>query len=57
VIDAMIAELKPIRARAQRYMDDPTLVKSILADGCEKAQRLAEDTMREVREAIGLSYS
>ncbi len=54
VIDAVITELKPMRERAQRYIEDPTLVKSIIADGCEKAQKLAEETMRDVREVMGL---
>jgi tryptophanyl-tRNA synthetase len=57
VIEAIQAELAPIRERAQPYVDDPTLVKNIVADGCEKARRLAEETMREVREAMGLAYT
>jgi len=57
VIDSVLAELAPIRERAQAYLDDPTLVKNILADGCDKARALATETMREVREAMGLSYS
>ncbi|MGH8733745.1 MAG: tryptophan--tRNA ligase, partial [Burkholderiales bacterium] len=57
VIDAINAELAPIRARAQTYLDDPTLAKNIVADGCEKARKLAEETMRDVRESMGLSYS
>ncbi len=57
VIDAVLAEQAPMRERAQRYLDDPTLVRNIVADGCEKARRLAQETMREVREAMGLSYS
>jgi tryptophanyl-tRNA synthetase len=57
VIEAIQAELAPIRERAQAYLDDPTLVKNIIADGCEKAKRLAEETMREVREAMGLAYT
>jgi tryptophanyl-tRNA synthetase len=56
VIDAINAELAPMRARAQVYIDDPTLVRNIVADGCEKAKRLAGETMRDVREAMGLSY-
>src|SRR5258705_772480 len=55
VIEAINAELAPIRERAQTYLDDPSLVKNIVADGCEKAKKLAEETMREVREAIGLA--
>ena len=46
-----------MRERAQRYLDDPTLVKNIIADGCEKARGFASETMREVREAMGLNYS
>ena len=57
VIDSVLAELAPIRERAQPYLDDPTLVKNILADGCDKARKLASETMRDVREAMGLSYS
>ncbi len=57
VIDAVLAELAPIRERAQAYLDDPTLVKNILADGCDKARALATETMRDVREAMGLSYT
>jgi tryptophanyl-tRNA synthetase len=57
LIEAINAELAPMRERAQTYLDDPTLVKNIVADGCDKAKRLAEETMREVREAMGLSYA
>jgi len=57
VIEAINAELKPIRERAVQYEDDPTLVRNIIQDGCEKASDLADDTMRDVREAMGLTYS
>jgi len=56
VIDAINAELKPIQERAAPFEEDPTLVKNILADGCEKAREIAEETMRDVREAMGLNY-
>jgi tryptophanyl-tRNA synthetase len=57
VIEAMNAEIKPIRERATRYEEDPTLVRNIIQDGCEKASDLADETMRDVREAMGLNYS
>ena len=57
VIDAINAELAPIRERAQAYLEDPTLVKNILADGCDRARKLATETIRDVREAIGLHYA
>ena len=56
VIDAIIREQQPIIERAQRYLDDPQLVRNIVADGCERARKLAEETMRDVREAMGLRY-
>jgi tryptophanyl-tRNA synthetase len=57
VIEAVLAELAPMRERAQTYLDDPTLVKSIIADGCDKARKLAIETMRDVRESMGLTYT
>jgi tryptophanyl-tRNA synthetase len=56
VIDAVLEEQRPMRERAQMYLDDPTLVRNIIADGCEKARKLSSETMRDVREAMGISY-
>jgi tryptophanyl-tRNA synthetase len=56
VVDAVLAEQAPMHERAQQYLDDPSLVRAIVADGCEKARKLAQETMRDVREAMGLSY-
>jgi tryptophanyl-tRNA synthetase len=57
VIDAVVEELKPMRERAEKYIEDPTLVRSIVADGCEKARKLAQETLRDVRAVMGLDYS
>lgn len=57
VIDSVIAELRPIRERAQRYLDDPTLVRNIMAEGAENADKLAQETLRDVRQAMGLDYA
>jgi len=56
VIDAILLEQEPMRERAQPYLDKPSLVQEIVADGREKAQALAQATMQEVREAMGLVY-
>ena len=56
VVEAVLAEQAPMHERAQQYLDDPSLVRAIVADGCEKARKLAQETMRDVREAMGLSY-
>jgi tryptophanyl-tRNA synthetase len=57
VIDAILKEQEPMRERAQQYLDDPSLVRAIVADGCDKARKLAQETMRDVRDAMGLNYS
>jgi tryptophanyl-tRNA synthetase len=56
LIDAIIKEQVPLHERAQKFLDDPTLVRNIVADGCERARKLAEETMRDVRSAMGLAY-
>jgi tryptophanyl-tRNA synthetase len=56
VIDAIVREQAPMRERAQPYLDDPQLVRNIVADGCERARELAEETMQDVREVMGLRY-
>jgi tryptophanyl-tRNA synthetase len=57
VIDAMLAEQAPWRERAQPYLDNPQQLHEIVADGCARARRVAQETMRDVREAMGLAYS
>jgi tryptophanyl-tRNA synthetase len=57
VIEAVLKEQEPMRERAKVYLEDPTLVRNIIADGCERARKLAHETMRDVREAMGLDYS
>ncbi len=56
VVDAVLKEQEPMRERAQKYLDDPSLVRAIVADGCDKARRLAQETMRDVREVMGIGY-
>ena len=56
VIDGVLREQGPMLERAQKYIDDPKLVTDILKDGCQKAARLAEETMHDVRAAMGLGH-
>ena len=56
VIEGVLAELKPIRERAQEYLDDPGAVRSVIAEGCEAARDIAEETLDEVKKAMGLAY-
>lgn len=56
VIDSILSELAPIRERAQEFVDDPNLVRGIIAEGCEAARDVARDTLEEVRQVMGLAY-
>ncbi len=56
VIDAVLAELKPIQQRAREYQDDMGSVKAIIEEGNEAAREQASDTLDEVRKAMGLAY-
>ncbi|WP_372522982.1 tryptophan--tRNA ligase [Sulfuricaulis sp.] len=57
IIDAVLAELKPMQERIAEFSRDPLAVKSIIADGNKRAQEAAEATLVEVRAAIGLGYN
>jgi tryptophanyl-tRNA synthetase len=56
VIDGILGEQAPMQERAQTYLDHPALVREIIADGNVRASRLARETMRDVRAAMGLNY-
>jgi tryptophanyl-tRNA synthetase len=48
----LIKALEPLREKREYYEARPALVDDIIADGCEKARRVAHQTMAEVRGAI-----
>lgn len=56
VIEAVLAELTPIRERIEHYLEDTDSVRSILAEGCDKARLAARETLEEIRQAMGLIY-
>ncbi len=56
VIDAVNAQLDPVRARAAEFEDSPDLVKRVINDGCEKARDECRATLEDVRHAMGLGY-
>ncbi len=56
LIDAVLAEQQLMHTRAAPYADDPTLVRNIIADGCERARTVATQTLDEVRRSMGLEY-
>jgi tryptophanyl-tRNA synthetase len=57
VIEAIVAEQRPWRERAEQYLADPKKVHWIVEMGTERARTVARQTMRDVRDAMGLAYS
>ena len=55
VIEAVQAELAPLRERAREFEDNPEMVRKIIHDGCEAARDTARDTLEEVRQVMGLT--
>ncbi len=56
VIDAIVREQRPWRERAAAYTANPKHVHWIVEMGTERARTVARQTMREVRDAMGLNY-
>lgn len=53
VTEAVNAHLAPLRARRAEYAADLSYVRSVLREGNERANAIAEHTLEEVREAMG----
>lgn len=56
VIDAVLAEQKPIRERSKEFVSEPETVRGIIDEGCEAAREVARDTLEDVRQAMNLVY-
>jgi tryptophanyl-tRNA synthetase len=52
--DAVVKELAPIQERRRHYEENPSEVAAILAEGNARANARANQTMTEVRSAMGL---
>lgn len=56
LVDALEEALSPMRERYQTLRSDQTRLDQILADGAERARRIARSTMERVRDAIGIAF-
>lgn len=52
--EAIIEELKPIQEKREEILSNSSYVEEIIKKGKEKAQQVASQTLKEVREKIGL---
>ncbi len=56
LVDVMEAVLEPIRTRRAEYAKDMDAVAEMLKEGSARANAVAEQTLAEVRAAIGVNY-
>jgi tryptophanyl-tRNA synthetase len=57
VIDGVLREQQPMFERAEQYLTHPDRVKEIVFEGCRRAEKVAKETMGDVRAAMGLGFS
>jgi tryptophanyl-tRNA synthetase len=51
--DRLVAKISPITAEMRRLKDDTAYIDSVLADGSARAQALAAETMKAVKDIVG----
>ncbi|MEO2194577.1 MAG: tryptophan--tRNA ligase, partial [bacterium] len=54
---AVNATLDPMRERRADVRSNPARIKEILMDGSSRARAIAQETMKQVRDAVKLSYT
>ena len=54
VADAVVEYLRPVRERYLQIRPDEPALESMLAGGADRAREMAEETLREVRRAMGV---
>jgi tryptophanyl-tRNA synthetase len=53
LVDLTVAKLSPINAEMRRLVGDTTHIDAVLADGSARAQVLAAETMKAVKDIVG----
>ena len=53
LVDLAVAKLGPIGSEMKRLVQDPVYIDEVLADGARRAQLLAADTMKAVKDIVG----
>jgi tryptophanyl-tRNA synthetase len=54
LVELTVAKLSPINAAMRRLIADPAQIDAVLADGSARAQVLAAETMKAVKDIVGL---
>jgi tryptophanyl-tRNA synthetase len=53
LIERLVAKLGPIRTELTRLLQDPAAIDAVLADGSARAQAIAAETMKAVKDIVG----
>ena len=56
VTEAVNGYFEPIRARREELLSDPTYIHDVLAEGNARANEIANETLDQVRKAMGMVY-
>src|SRR3954468_15108141 len=54
LVDLAVARLGPVGAEMKRLVQDPAYIDSVLADGADRAQAIAAETIKAVKDIVGL---
>ncbi|MBU4204766.1 tryptophan--tRNA ligase [Patescibacteria group bacterium] len=54
--EALNQFLKPIRERRQKFQQRPNFIKEILVEGSNREKKIAQETIKMVKEAMGIIY-
>ncbi|PIU36452.1 tryptophan--tRNA ligase, partial [Candidatus Roizmanbacteria bacterium CG07_land_8_20_14_0_80_34_15] len=55
IAEAIYAELKPFQERRTKIATDPEKVDQIIKEGAKRARKIARETIKEVKRAMGLA--
>ena len=53
LVDLAVAKLGPIGSEMKKLVQDPVYIDEILGDGAQRAQAIAADTMKAVKDIVG----
>jgi tryptophanyl-tRNA synthetase len=56
LIDLTVGKLAPLNAEMRRLIADPAYIDDVLADGAMRAQRIAAETMKAVKDIVGFVH-
>ena len=52
--EVLISEITPVGEEIQRFLKDKSYLKKILKEGSKKANIIAEENLKNIREKVGL---